>query len=108
MFSTEICRFWIDSRSRSASRASAIVDLLLVEARVGQDLAQRAFEFAHVGAHVLGDEEGHFLGHLGAFGARLVDQDRHAHLELGRLDRHRQAGIEARTSRSWMSASPLG
>ena len=66
------------------------------EARIGQDLAQRAFQFAHVGAHVLGDEEGHVLGQLAPFGLRLVHQDRHAHFQLGRLDCHRQAGIETR------------
>ncbi|OMP13430.1 hypothetical protein COLO4_01703, partial [Corchorus olitorius] len=71
-------------------------DFLLVEARIGQDLAQRAFELAHVGAHVLGHEEGDFLGHLGVLGAGLVDQDGHAHLQLGRLDGHRQPGVEAR------------
>ncbi len=71
-------------------------DFLLVEARIGQDLAQRAFELAHVGAHVLGDEEGDFLGHLGALGPGLVDQDGHAHLELGRLDGDGEAGVEAR------------
>ncbi len=70
MFSTLIWRFWIDSRSRSASRASWIEIFLLVEARVSQNLAQRAFQLTHVGAHVLGHEEGHFFGHLGASRAR--------------------------------------
>lgn len=67
-----------------------------MEAGVGQHLAQRAFEFAHVAAQVLGDEERHFLGHRHAFGLGLAQQDRHAHFEFGRLDRDRQAGIEAR------------
>jgi sorbitol-specific phosphotransferase system component IIA len=70
-------------------------DFFLVEARVGQDFAQCAFELAHVGAHVLGDEECHFFGHLGPFGACLVDQDGDAHFELGRLDGHREPGVEA-------------
>ncbi|MNT49684.1 hypothetical protein D3C72_1865540 [compost metagenome] len=58
-------------RQQVAQRLACQLDryLFLVEARVRQDLAQRAFEFAHVGAHVLGNEERHFLGHFGAFGA---------------------------------------
>jgi hypothetical protein len=89
MFSTEIWRFWMDSRSLSASRARAML------VGVGQHLAQRAFQLAHVGAHVLGHEEGHVLGHGRALGLGLGHQDGHAHLQLGRLDGHRQAGVEA-------------
>ena len=35
----------------------ADVDVLVAEAAVGQHFAQCAFKFAHVGAHVLGDDE---------------------------------------------------
>ena len=66
------------------------------EARVGEDLAQRAFELAHVGAHVLGDEEGDVLGHRRRLLVGLLHQDRDPHLELGRLDRDGQPGVEAR------------
>jgi hypothetical protein len=108
MFSTEICRFWIDSRSFSASRASAMLMSLWLKRRVGQHLAQRAFELAHVGAHVLGDEEGHVLGHRRALGLGLADQDGHAHLELGRLDGHRQPGVEAAGQPLVDVGQPLG
>ena len=67
-----------------------------VEAGIRQHLAQRAFQFADVAAQMLGDEERHFLGHGHALGLGLAQQDRHPHFQLGRLDRHRQAGIEAR------------
>jgi hypothetical protein len=93
---------------RAAPRAPAGSRFLLVEARIGQDLAQRAFQLAHVGAHVLGHEEGHFLGHLRALGAGLVDQDGHAHFQLGRLDGHRQAGVEARDQALVDVRQPLG
>jgi hypothetical protein len=109
MFSTLICRFWMDSRSRRASRASWIEISLWLKRRIGQHLAQGAFQLAHVGAHVLGHEEGHVFGHVGAFGCGLVDQDGHAHFELRGLDGHRQAGVEAaRSRRSSMSAKPFG
>ncbi len=71
-------------------------DFLLVEARVRKNLAQRAFQLTHVGAHVLGHKEGDLFGHFGVLGAGLVDQNRHAHFQLGRLDRHRQARVKAR------------
>lgn len=67
-----------------------------METRVGQHLAQGAFQLAYVAAQVLGDEERHFLGHRHAFGLGLAQQDRHAHLEFGRLDGHGQPGVEPR------------
>src|SRR5690606_40337928 len=39
--------------------------------------------------------ESHFFGHGHAFGLGLAQQDGHPHFEFGRLDGHRQAGIEA-------------
>ena len=72
------------------------VDGAAAETRVGEDVLQRAFEFAHVGAHVLGDEEGDVLGQLLALGLRLVHQDGDAHFQARRLHRHAQAGIETR------------
>src|SRR3990167_7327288 len=83
-------------------------DVLVAEAAVGQHLAQRAFQLAHVGAHVLGHEEGHVLGHLGALGQRLAHQDGHAHLQLGRLDGHRQARLEAAGQPGVDVHQPLG
>ena len=68
----------------------------MVEARIRQNLAQGTFEFTNVGAHVFGDEEGHFFRHLRALQARLGNQNRHPHFQLGRLDGNRQAGIKAR------------
>ncbi len=45
---------------------------------------------------MLGDEERDLLVHPHAHRLRLGEQDRHAHLELGRLERHGQAPAEAR------------
>jgi hypothetical protein len=67
----------------------------VAEAAVGQHLAQRAFQLAHIGPHVLGHEEGHVFGHLGAFERGLAHEDGHAHFQLGRFDGHGQAGVEA-------------
>ena len=67
-----------------------------MELRIREHLAQRAFQFAHVRAQVLGDEERHVLIQAHAFGLRLAQQNRDAHFQLRRLDRHRQAGVEAR------------
>ena len=85
-----------DSRSLSASLVNSSVIALAGEARVGDHAAQRALELAHVGADALGDEERHFLRQLDADGLRLGHEDRHAGLELRRLDRHRESPAEAR------------
>src|SRR3712207_7110215 len=59
--------------------------------RSRQDLAQSALEFAHVGAQVLGHEKGDVVTQDRAFLRRLFRQDRHPHLQLGRLDRDRKS-----------------
>ena len=70
-------------------------DLLPVKVRVGDDPLERAFELAHVAANVLGDEERDLLveAHPGLLGLR--EQDRDAHLELGRFQGHGEAPAEA-------------
>ena len=70
-------------------------DVFLIKARISQNFAQGTFEFAHVGAHILGHEKCHFLRHLRAFYFGFVDQNSHPHFQLGRLNGHGQAGIEA-------------
>ena len=57
---------------------------------------QRAFEFTHVRAYALGDEERHFVaqGDVRRLGFGL--EDRRAGLELRRLDRDREPPAEAR------------
>jgi hypothetical protein len=66
-----------------------------VERGVGDHLAQRAFQLAHVRAQLLGDVEGDVLGQHHLRGLGLLQQDRHPHLELGRLDRDGQPLVEA-------------
>ena len=96
------------SRSRSggsarrAGRAAppwrrASVDLLPVEARVGQHALQRAFELAHVADRMcLAMKNATCSSSCMPDGVGLGQQDRDAHLELGRLERHGQAPAEAR------------
>ena len=74
----------------------ADVDGPATEARIGQDVLQRAFKLAHVGAHVLGHEKCHVFGQVVTFGLRLAQQNGHAHFQFGRLDRHSQTRIKAR------------
>ncbi len=69
--------------------------VLAAEAGVGQNFAQRAFEFTHIRSHVLGDKKRHFFRQMGQFGIGLAQQNGHAHFEFGRLDGHGQTGIEA-------------
>jgi hypothetical protein len=84
-------------------------DLFLVEARVRQDLAQRTFEFAHVGAHVLGHEESDFFGHFNQLppAPLLIRMATRISSSGGSIATVRPES-KRDTRRSWMSASPLG
>ena len=70
--------------------------IFAMETRVREDLAQRAFQLAHVRAQVLGDKEGHVVGEGHAFLLGFFQQNRHAHFQFRRFDGHRQARVEAR------------
>ena len=66
------------------------------EVGIGEDPLECAFQLAHVGLDMLGDEECNILRHAHALGLRLLEQDRDAHFQFRRLDRNRQAPAEAR------------
>src|SRR5580765_366202 len=83
-------------------------DVLAVEARVGQDLAQGAFKLAHVGTQMLGDKEGDIVRQLHTFLHGFFHQNGNTHFQLGRLDGDRQAGIEARNQTVVHAADFLG
>src|SRR5690606_30519381 len=63
---------------------------------LGGQLVDRAFQLAHVAAHLLGDQLGHLVRDRGAALARLAEHDLGAGLEVGRVDRHRQAPAQPR------------
>ncbi len=69
---------------------------LVGEVDVGDDPAQRAFQFADMGADFLGDEEGHFLRQIDAAFFRLAKNDGHAGFQIVGLDGDRQSPAEAR------------
>nr|GEW26933.1 hypothetical protein [Tanacetum cinerariifolium] len=71
-------------------------NIFAVETRIRQNFTQRAFQLAHVRAQVLGDKKRHVVREGHAFLLGFLEQNRHPHFQLGRLDRHGQAGIEAR------------
>src|SRR5258706_4015880 len=71
-------------------------DHRIVESRVGEDALERTFELANIRANMLGDEERHVLIEVHAIVLRLLEEDRHAHFQLGWLDRDRESPAEAR------------
>ena len=96
MFSIVTRRSCSASRSLSASFAKSSVIGRPGELRVRDHAAHGAFEFAHVRADALGDEERDFFRQFDAAGGRLAHQDRDARFEFRRLDRHRESPAEAR------------
>src|SRR6266702_3739335 len=60
----------------------------LVKARVREHPLERSFELSNIGADVLGDKERNLFVDLDTGGRSLREQDRDAHLELGRLESH--------------------
>ena len=96
MFSIETWRLL--DREQIAQRLAAQLDRELAarKARVGEDALQAAFELAHVGLDVLGEEERDRLVERDRLGFRFLQQDGDAHLELGRLDGDGEAPAEAR------------
>ncbi len=85
-----------DSRSFSASRVKSIVIGWPVKREFAMTRCSAPSSSRNVGANAFRDEEGDFLGQRDASGLRLADEDRHARLELRRLDRHRESPAEAR------------
>jgi hypothetical protein len=79
-----------------------------VEAGKGDHLVEGALELAHVRAQVLGDQEGDVVVDQHAQGFGLLLEDGDAHLELGRLDLHRQAPVEARDQAVFQALDVLG
>ena len=98
--------FWIESMvilrsctcTRCFSTCCAICSVIGVPGQrgIGDQLDQRAFQFAHVRLG-LGRHEGpHVVRQLDAFRFGLLVQDGHLGLEIGRLDVGHQSPFEAR------------
>ena len=62
---------------------------------VDGDLVEVTFQLADVRAHALGDEERHFLRQVEPLVLRLLAEDGHLRLEVGRLDVGGEAPFEA-------------
>ena len=67
----------------------------LVETGEGDYPLQGAFQLAHIGPHLLGDEEGGTFIQAGLFQPSLVKQDGNAHFQLGRLKHDGETPTEA-------------
>ena len=65
------------------------------QGRESQDAVQAAFELADVGLDRASDEERHVVGHLDFLCRRLLADDRHLHLQIGRLNVRDQSPLEA-------------
>ncbi len=81
---------------------------LVDEVRVGNHPLQRAFQFTHVGADALGNEEGSIVRQIDLGLLGLLHQDRHTGLQLRRLHRHRQAPAETRLQALFKAFDLLG
>ena len=62
----------------------------------GDNLFQCAFEFAHVGAQVLGDQERHIVTEIDLLGFGFLLQNGDTHFEFRRLDLYGKAGAKTR------------
>ena len=71
-------------------------DLHAIQLAPGDQPHQRAFEFAHVGAHVRGDEQRHIGRQLHLLALRLLLQDGDLGFEIGRLNVGDQSPLKAR------------
>ena len=67
----------------------------VVEIGIDAATVERAFEFAHVRAQMLGDEEGNIVIQVDAVEGGFLFQDGDAHFQLGRLNLHGQPPVEA-------------